>query len=127
MNQRRESGQWTYTLDALALSMLSTLVASLAIWCYLSLQTIAQRPAQHGVMSFHISRTGELRLWNQPILPQDLPSLLQKAQARSNTEQKLVVRLVPDPQVPWGVTHRMLNRLQPDSRGRNWILQLQLP
>jgi hypothetical protein len=123
----RGSGHRSSTLDALGLCFLSTSLTAFAIWCTLGSQTIAQQPARHGVMTFHLSRTGTLRLWNQPILPQDLPILLQRAQARSTPEKRIVVRLIPDPLVPWGVIHRMLSRLQPNSQDRQWILQLQLP
>jgi hypothetical protein len=121
------SEQRSLMLDALGLSLLCGVLAAFGIWTSLSSQTIAQQPALRGVMTIHLSRTGALRLWNQPILPQDLPMLLQKAQARSTLEKRIVVRLIPDPQVPWGVIHRMLNRLQPNPQDRNWVLQLQLP
>jgi len=121
------SEQRSLMLDALGLSLLCGVLAAFGIWTSLSSQTIAQQPALRGVMTIHLSRTGALRLWNQPILPQDLPMLLQKAQARSTLEKRVVVRLIPDPQVPWGVIHRMLNRLQPNPQDRNWVLQLQLP
>jgi hypothetical protein len=127
MIESRSSEQRSLMLDALGLSLLSGVLAAFGIWTSLSSQTIAQQPALRGVMTIHLSRTGALRLWNQPILPQDLPMLLQKAQARSTLEKRVVVRLIPDPQVPWGVIHRMLTRLQPNPQDRNWVLQLQLP
>jgi hypothetical protein len=127
MIESRGSGQRSLMLDALGLSLLSAVLAAFGIWTSLTSQSIAQQPALRGVMTIHLSRTGALRLWNQPILPQDLPMLLQKAHARSTSEQRVVVRLIPDPQVPWGVIHRMLTRLQPNPKDRNWVLQLQLP
>jgi hypothetical protein len=127
MIETRGSEQRSFVLDALGLSLLSAVLAAFGIWNSLSSQTIARQPALRGVVTVHLSRTGALRLWNQPILPQDLPLLLQKAQARSTSEKSVVVRLIPDPQVPWGVIHRMLTRLQPNPQDRNWVLQLQLP
>ncbi|MFM7465626.1 MAG: hypothetical protein ACKO28_09195 [Cyanobium sp.] len=114
-------------LDGLGLGLLSTSLAAFAIWSTLTAQTIAQQPALQGVMAFHLSRTGGLRLWNQPILAQDLPMLLKRAHARSTPGKRIVVRLVPDPEVPWGAIHRMLTRLQPNRQDRNWVLQLQMP
>lgn len=123
----RDPRQRPWALDGLGLCLLSTSLAALTIWSTLTAQTIAQQPALHGVLAFHLSRTGALRLWNQPILAQDLPMLLKRAHARSTPGKRIVVRLVPDPQVPWGVIHRMLTRLQPNRQDRNWVLQLQLP
>jgi hypothetical protein len=117
----------SFQLDALALGGLGVMLAGFGLWITVCTQRIAQQPALKGVMTFHLSRTGELRLWNQPILLQEVPALLQKAQVRSSADQPVVVRLIPDAQVSWGVIHRMLNRLQPHPHERNWILQLQLP
>lgn len=114
-------------LDGLALGGLSVVFAGFGLWITLCTQRMAQQPAQHGVMAFHLSRTGDLRLWNQPILPQEVPALLQKARARSSEDKPVVVRLIPDSQVTWGLIHRMLIRLQPQPQDRNWVLQLQLP
>lgn len=114
-------------LDALALGGLSVMLAGFGLWITVCTQRIAQQPALKGVMTFHLSRTGELRLWNQPILLQEVPALLQKAHDRSSAGQAVVVRLIPDGQVSWGVIHRMLNKLQPNPHERNWVLQLQLP
>lgn len=114
-------------LDGMALALLSTGLTALAVWSMLWSQRVAQKPASEGVMTFHLGRRGELRLWNQPIRPQDLPGLLDRAQSRTAVSQTMVVRLIPDPQVPWGVTRQVLSRLQPTPPERHWILQLQLP
>jgi hypothetical protein len=123
----RRIDQPSVLLDAIGLSFLSVVLAGFGLWSTLCLQMMAQKPALHGVMTFHLSKSGDLRLWNQPILPQELPALLQKAHGRSMSERRVVVRLIPDPEVPWGVIHRMLTRLQPHPEDRNWVLQLQLP
>lgn len=113
-------------MDAVALSLLSTAFVAVALFAVVFSQKRAQLPAKVGVMTFHLSSRGELRLWNQPIRPQDVPALLERAKHHSAGKNGLVVRLIPDPHVPWGVTHTMLARLRPDSPG-TWTLQLQLP
>jgi hypothetical protein len=127
MIQSRGPGSQSWMRDSFGLCLLSAVLVASGIWTTISSQTIVRQPALNGVMTFHLSRTGDLRLWNQPILAQDLPMLLQRAHARSTPEKRVVVRLIPDAEVPWGVVHRMLTRLQPSPPGRDWILQLQLP
>lgn len=114
-------------LDGLALTLLSVTALATAFLAVICSQTVAQRPASQGVMSLHLGRRGELRLWNQPIRLQELPSILARAQWRSHGSSPLVVRLIPDAQVPWGVVQIMLSRLQPRPPETNWTLQLQLP
>jgi len=114
-------------LTAIGLGLLSLAASSVALLAILSAQIVAQRPALQGVMVFHLSKRGELRVWNQPIRPQEVPGLLERAQAQSGTAAPLVVRLVPEPEVPWGVVYVMLQRLQPLPQHRATILQLQLP
>jgi hypothetical protein len=114
-------------LTAIGLGLLSIAASSVALLAILSAQIVAQRPGLQGVMVFHLSKRGELRVWNQPIRPQEVPGLLERAQARSGPVAPLVVRLVPEPEVPWGVVHVMLQRLQPLPQHRTTTLQLQLP
>jgi hypothetical protein len=114
-------------LDGISLALLSTTCTAVAVWGILTSQKVAQKPAAEGTLTFHLSRHGDLRLWNQPIRSEDVLGLLERAKARSKGPPPLVVRLIPDPQVPWGVIHRMLSRLQPTSPQGSWILQLQLP
>jgi hypothetical protein len=73
-----------------------------------------------------LNQDGDLRLWNQPIRHQDLPDALERARKRSSSTRPLVVRLVPEPFVPWGVVNTMLTRLRPPT-SQSWILQLQMP
>lgn len=114
-------------LTVLVLGLLSTLATGLALLVILCSQIVAQRPASQGVMELHLGRGGELRLWHQPIRPQDLPRVLERARRSSTSGGPLVVRLVPQPDVPWGVVNGLLARLQPPSAPNSWILQLQLP
>ena len=114
-------------LTAIGLGLLSLAASSAALLAILCAQIVAQRPALQGVMVFHLSQRGELRLWNQPIRPQEVPGLLERAQAQSGGPAPLVVRLVPEPEVPWGVIHVMLQRLRPLTQHRTSTLQLQLP
>lgn len=117
----------TTSLEAVWLCMASVLMLSAALWGNLISQKIAQRPGQQGVLTFHLSKRGDLRLWNQTILPQEIPLILQRLEARSSQARMPVVRLIPDSEVPWGVVQGILSRLQPDRKDRRWILQLQLP
>ena len=114
-------------LTAMGLATLSTLALATTLLSILCSQIVLQRPARQGVMAFHLGRGGELRLWNQPIRPQDVPVLLERARLRSGTAAAVVVRLIPDPDVPWGVVHLMVARLSPPSPQGGWTLQLQLP
>lgn len=127
MMQRPVSSTGSSSLDGVALALLSTTFTALALGAIMCAQRLSQQPAAEGVMTFHLGRHGELRLWNQPIRPQDLPDLLERAHSRSKGSPTVVVRLIPDPQVPWGVTQAVLKRLQPNPPERSWILQLQLP
>lgn len=128
MNRRRALPRTASCLDAMALSLLSTGLLVVALWAIRCSQRVAQQPAAQGVMTFHLTRTGDLRLWNQPIRPQDVPILLQRAHGRSHgSSTRLLVRVIPEPEVPWGVIHGLLRRLQPTPPERIWTLQLQLP
>ncbi|MEB3319270.1 MAG: hypothetical protein VKO39_14170 [Cyanobacteriota bacterium] len=112
---------------AIALGLVSTVASGVALVAILLAQRVAQRPAFEGVMVVHLSQGGELRLWHQPIRPQDMPVLLERALARTAPATPLVVRLVPEPEVPWGVVTVMLQRLRPPAGQGSWTLQLQLP
>jgi hypothetical protein len=114
-------------LTAIGLGLVSTVASGVVLLIIVCAQIVAQRPALEGVMVVHLSQRGELRLWNQPIRPQDMPVLLERALARSGAARPLVVRLVPEPEVPWGVVTVMLQRLRPPADQRGWTLQLQLP
>jgi hypothetical protein len=112
---------------AIAWGLLSTMATATTLLVVVCGQLAAQRPARQGVLVFHLGRQGELRLWNQPIRHQEVPVLLERARWRARGGPGLVVRLVPEPQVPWGVVQRMLTRLRPPAAANPWSLQLQLP
>jgi hypothetical protein len=127
MSHRRLPAVPSTALDALGLALVGVALPTFLFWAMVCSQRWAQKPAVDGVMTFHLSRTGDLRLWNQPIRLQDVPNILERAHARGKGSAPMVVRLVPDPQVPWGVIHGMLSRLRPNPTQESWILQLQLP
>jgi|GEM_PF-1085610 len=115
-------------VNAMGLAVLSTMACAIGLMTILLGQIVAQRPALQGVMVVHLSQRGELRLWNQPIHPQELPLVLERLRLRHQTQPAApVVRLVPEGEVPWGVVHQMLDRLRPMEARDSWILQLQLP
>ncbi len=111
----------------MGLGLLSTVASGVALLLILMGQIVAQRPAFQGVVVLYLSKRGEVRLWNQPIHPGDLPAVLDHARSQSHPASLLAVRLVPEREVPWGVVNRMLDRLRPVSPQDRWILQLQLP
>jgi hypothetical protein len=113
---------------AMGLGVLSTMACGAGLMTILVGQIVAQRLAVQGVMVVHLSQRGDLRLWNQPIHPQDLPLVLERLRLRRTIHPAVpVVRLVPEREVPWGVVHQMLDRLRPTEARNSWTLQLQLP
>jgi hypothetical protein len=114
-------------LDGLAFGFLSLTAIASTLVVLICSQIAAQRPANQGVMTVHLGKRGELRLWNQSIRPQELPLILDRAHQHSPGPSPLVIRLIPDPEVPWGVVQLMLARLQPRQPLPRWRLQLQLP
>ncbi|MFN9546055.1 MAG: hypothetical protein ACK6AD_03145 [Cyanobacteriota bacterium] len=114
-------------LTAISLVLLSTLATGALLLVLSCAQIVAQRPASRGVLVVHLGKEGGLRLWHQPIRPQEIPVLLERARTRSGTSSPLVVRLIPEPEVPWGAVNVMLNRLRPPMLRPSWTLQLQLP
>ena len=103
---------------ALGLLAVALVVATLALT--LIPQRLAQRPASSGVILLRLDSHGQLRLWNHAVAPQELSALLQRlAAGRSD----LRLRLVSDPQVPWGTVQQLLARLNTSPLP----LELQLP
>lgn len=112
--------RWGAALDAVALGAMATALALLALALVLVPQRVAQRPASQGVVSLHLGADGRLRLWNQPVASAQLPAVLQGLQAGRG---RPTVRLIPDPDVPWGSVQQLMERL-----GRSDLpLELQLP
>jgi hypothetical protein len=107
-------------IEAAALGLWAVALALVGLACLLVPQRIAQRPANRGVMTLQVNRVGELRVWNQPIAIGSLQDLLQRAERRSPGVR---IRLVPDPDVPWGMVQVLVERLEAPTRN----LELQLP
>jgi hypothetical protein len=81
-----------------------------------------QRPMAQGVVSVHLAADGRLRLWNQPVASAELVRLLATPELR----RRLVrLRIVPDPDTPWGDVRRLLTQL--DSLPLSLELQLPAP
>jgi hypothetical protein len=114
---------------ACSLGLVSTTACAVTFLALLSAQIVARRPASEGVLVIHLNRRGELRLWNTPIRPEELPEALDRARerVRSSLSKPLVVRLVPEPAVPWGGVQALLQRLRPPAAPPSWTLELQLP
>jgi hypothetical protein len=109
-------------IDALGLALVSTSLAALSCAVVVVPQRIAQRPAHRGVLALHLDTKGQLRLWNRPVRAQEVAELLPRAGA-DQEKGRAVLRLIPDPAVPWGVVRQAAVGL--DSSGAS--LELQLP
>jgi biopolymer transport protein ExbD len=109
-------------LDALGLALVSTGLAVLTTALVVVPQRIAQRPAQRGVLALNLDSTGQLRLWNRRVRAQEVAELL--ADSKEQTPQgQAVLRLIPDPAVPWGVVRQAAAALATSGMP----LELQLP
>lgn len=94
--------------EGLALGLMAAALALAALALTLIPQRIAQRPASSGVILLRLDNSGQLRLWNHAVAPQELNALLQRlATGRSD----LRLRVVSDPQVPWGTVQHLVARL----------------
>jgi biopolymer transport protein ExbD len=107
-------------LDSLGLGLMAVALATAALALSLFPQRLAQRPAAQAVVALHLNGQGQLRLWNQPIQPQQLPGLLAQATRRN---ANLRLRLLPDASVPWGVVQHLISQLEPSGLP----LEVQLP
>ncbi|MBM5821338.1 MAG: hypothetical protein FJ082_02420 [Cyanobacteria bacterium K_Offshore_surface_m2_011] len=111
---------WGAALDAAALGAVATALAILSVALVLIPQRLAQRPASQGIVSLHLGADGRLRLWNQPIPSAQLAAVLKGLQ---DSPGQPTLRLIPDPDVPWGSVQQLMERL-----GRTDLpLELQLP
>jgi biopolymer transport protein ExbD len=111
---------WGAAVDAWALGMAGTGLALLTLGLLLVPQRLAQRPASQGIVSLHLARDGQLRLWNQPIAAGRLLPVLSSFETAA---ARPTLRLVLDGDVPWGSVQRLVERL---SR-TGLTLELQLP
>ncbi|MEX0587833.1 MAG: hypothetical protein WD136_01120 [Cyanobium sp.] len=107
-------------LQAVAHGALATALCGLAMGLLLLPQRLLQRPQAQGVVSLHLAADGGLRLWNQPIASGELKRLLA---APSLRRRMLRLRIVPDPDTPWGDVRRLFDQLTPLPLS----LELQLP
>ena len=109
-------------LDGLGLALVGTALAALTTASVVLPQRVAQRPGAQGVLSVHLDGAGTLRLWNRPIRAQELVELLNR-RASGPAEAQGVLRLIPDPAVPWGVVRQVAAGLE----NTGLPLELQLP
>ncbi len=111
---------WGAALDAVALGAMATSLVLLSLALVLVPQRLAQRPASQGIVSLHLGADGRLRLWNQPVPSAQLAAVLK---ALEDGPGQPTLRLIPDPEVPWGSVQQLMERL-----GRTDLpLELQLP
>lgn len=89
----------------LAWSGVGVSLCGLAAGLLLLPQRLLQRPMAEGVIAVQLEPDGGLRLWQQPITPAALSRFLAAA-ARRQPPPRL--RLVPDPQLPWGEVRQAL-------------------
>ncbi len=109
-----------HAIEALALGLMGISLALLTLALSVVPQRLAQRPASAGVILLRLDSRGQLRLWNHAVAPQQLAAVLKRlAQQRSD----LRLRLVSDPQVPWGAVQQLVARLDSGPLP----LELQLP
>jgi hypothetical protein len=122
------------SLDGLGLSLVAAALCALVTALVVLPQRLAQRPGSEGVLAVHLDSRGTLRLWNRPIPAGELLELLHARAGRSNPgsapgrdgptlAQSAVLRLIPDPDVPWGVVRQVAAGLE----GTGLPLELQLP
>ncbi len=107
-------------LQALAHGVLATALCGLALGLVLLPQRWLQRSQAQGVISLHLAADGGLRLWNQPMASSEIQRLLMAPSLRGRAVR---LRIVPDPDTPWGDVRRLLNQLAPLPLS----LELQLP
>jgi hypothetical protein len=112
---------WNAPLDAWALGAMGMALGLVGLALVLVPQRLAQRPASQGILAVHLGADGRLRVWNQPMAPDQLLRLLARAASRRGPEPTL--RVLPDPDVPWGAVQGLAARL-----GATGLpLELQLP
>ena len=109
-------------LDGLGLAAVGAGLAAITTALVVVPQRIAQRPAQRGVLALNLDPHGQLRLWNRPVRPQELAELLADSKDKGH-QRHGVLRLIPDPAVPWGVVRQAATALQ----SSGMPLELQLP
>jgi hypothetical protein len=100
--------------------LLATALCGVGLAVLLLPQRWQQRPMVQGVVSVHLAADGRLTLWNQPVASAELLRRL----ASPSVRRRLVrLRIVPDPDTPWGDVRRLLTQLD----SLPLPLELQLP
>jgi hypothetical protein len=119
---RRPEPPWVLPrgVEAMALGLMATGLALATLALTLIPQRIVQRPASDGVVLLRLDARGQLRLWNHAVAPRELGAVLKRLAAQ---RQDLRLRLVSDPQVPWGAVQQLMARLESSPLP----LELQLP
>ncbi len=119
---RRLDPPWVRSrpIEAVALGLMACGLGLASLALTLIPQRIAQRPASDGVILLRLDAGGQLRLWNQPVAPLELAAVLKRLAAQ---RPDLRLRLVSDPQVPWGAVQQLMARLESSPLP----LELQLP
>lgn len=121
-------------LDGLGLSLVAGSLSVVAAAVVVLPQRLAQRPGSAGVLAVHLDAAGTLRLWNRPITARELLEVLAQRGAEASRsagvprsgaapQGRAVVRLIPDPEVPWGIVQQAASGLE----GTGLPLELQLP
>jgi hypothetical protein len=104
----------------LAWAGLATALCGFALGLLLLPQRMLQQPLHQGVVTLHVGADRELRLWHKPVQRSELEAFLRMAAQRRPGSR---LRVIPDPQVAWGVLQELLLQLD---RGP-LPLELQLP
>ena len=107
--------QWSLAFSAVSLAQLLLVTGILLLP-----QWRLQQSARQGMVIFSVAADGSVRLWNRPIDAAAVPSLLQRAERLSPATR---VRVVPAPDVPWGVVQDFVSRFDQTTLD----VELQLP
>ncbi|MEB3327128.1 MAG: hypothetical protein VKI39_05405 [Synechococcus sp.] len=108
-------------ITSLVHGLLATALCGLALGLLLlPQQRRLQSSLAEGVISLNLAADGQLRLLNQPIAAAELPGLLTDHLRRRRLAR---LRLVPDPDTPWGEVRRLLSQLE----SLPLSLEIQLP
>ncbi|MEI6030807.1 MAG: hypothetical protein WCQ20_06520 [Synechococcaceae cyanobacterium ELA739] len=119
---RRLEPPWVLSrpIEAGAMGLMACALAMASLGLTLIPQRIVQRPARDGVILLRLDAGGQLRLWNHPMAPLELAAVLKGLAAQ---RPDLRLRLVSDPQVPWGTVQQLMASLETSPLP----LELQLP
>jgi hypothetical protein len=111
---------WPGAVLGLAWAGLATALCGFALGLLLLPQRLLQQPLHQGVLTLHVGADEGLWLWHQPIKHSELEPFLRAAADR---RPGIRLRVVPDPELPWGTLQNLLQQLQQGPLP----LELQLP